>query len=790
MPDDSLTRDATMALCEAQRLAALARYDLFAAAAEPAFDEIAAFAAHICETSAAVISFVDDSREWIKSSVGLAHSEIPREHSFGGRTISGEGFLVVPDAVGDERFASNPLVAGEPHIRFYAGCAIVTPAGERIGTLAVLDPQPRVLAPLHRHSLRVLSHFVMARLELRRQSLELASRERLLDAIVDSEPECVKLLNRDGTVRMMNRAGLTMIDAESMDQIAGQPVDFLVAAEHRSAFRELAERVFRGEGGTLEFRITGLKGTTRWLETHAVPLRDQTGQVTSLLGITRDITERKRADEALRESERNYRMLFQQATEGIVVTDASGRFLEVNPALCSMVGYSREELMPMCVMDFVLPEEQTRVGPEIERLASGDVVASEWRGLKKDGTVFVVEVSAKRLDDGRILAFVRDVTERTTLQARLLHAQTMESIGRLAGGVAHDFNNLLTVITGMADLVASSLPESDPRRDDVEEIRTAGERAAALTRQLLAVSRRQILKPEVLNLSTVISGMLPMLSRLLGEQIQLEASLPERIGSVRADPGQIAQVILNLAVNARDAMPDGGVLTIAARDVEPDRESSAGAQPIVMLEIADSGVGIDSAVRDRIFEPFFTTKDVGRGTGLGLSTVYGIVQQSGGTITVDSARGRGTTFQISFPRVDETPRSAQPEVARRVDHGGETILLVEDERALRQLAARVLRGAGYTVIEAGTGDEALAVLDEQHPALDLVFTDVVMPGMSGHELAARVTERQPGARVLYASGYAGWARLPRGVLDDPRRFVHKPYTPDQLKRRIRSVLDS
>jgi signal transduction histidine kinase len=405
----------------------------------------------------------------------------------------------------------------------------------------------------------------------------------------------------------------------------------------------------------------------------------------------------------------------------------------------------------------------------------------------------------------RIVGTATDVTEQVHLQEQFLQAQKMESVGRLAGGIAHDFNNLLTVINGTADLVMANLDSIDPLRQELEQIRLAGDRAATLTGQLLALSRRQILQPEILNLNEVIGDMRGMLRRLIGEDIQLVFQLSGQLSGqpsgqlarVRVDPGQIEQVILNLAVNAQDAMPDGGTLLIETREVLldlawPATHPSTVPGRHVMLAVSDTGIGMDEATRQRIFEPFFTTKDQGKGTGLGLSTVYGIVEQSNGTIWVYSEPGKGTTFKIYLPCLNEAPQQQSPArgETRTGTHGHETILLVEDEQAVRSLTKRILESAGYTVLQAGNGSEALALLDRHGSPIDLLLTDVVMPGMNGRELATRIASVRPQMKVLYTSGYTDDAILRHGVLDDTSRFISKPYAPLELTRRVRDVLDA
>jgi CheY-like chemotaxis protein len=371
----------------------------------------------------------------------------------------------------------------------------------------------------------------------------------------------------------------------------------------------------------------------------------------------------------------------------------------------------------------------------------------------------------------------------------------METVGRLAGGIAHDFNNLLTVISGSAELASAGLSEGDPLCLELQEIRQAAERAAALTRQLLAFSRRQMMKPEVLSLSRMVLGMRGMLQRLLGEDIDLDVVATEAGASVLADPGQIEQVVMNLAVNARDAMPAGGRLTIETREVELDQADVAAhpslrSGPHVLLSVADTGIGMDEETRARLFEPFFTTKEVGKGTGLGLATVYGIVRQSGGSIGVDSDILGGTTFEIYLPRVENTEHEDRPAGTEEGRSGTETILVVEDQEALRQLTTRMLRSAGYRVIPAGDGEEALLLLERHDGPVHLVLTDVVLPGINGRDLATRIAQVRPEAEILYTSGYTDDAVLRHGVLDKAVHFIAKPYTVAELRRKIRELLDS
>ncbi|MCX6543698.1 MAG: response regulator [Acidobacteria bacterium] len=383
---------------------------------------------------------------------------------------------------------------------------------------------------------------------------------------------------------------------------------------------------------------------------------------------------------------------------------------------------------------------------------------------------------------------------RKKLQAQLLQAQKMESVGRLAGGIAHDFNNLLTVINGTAALASMGLAGDDPLRLDLQEIGRAGERAAALTRQLLAFSHMQVMQPIVMNLGAAVADLRRMLQRLIGEDVDLILKPGPGMGCVRADPGQIEQVIMNLVVNARAAMPTGGSLTIETRSVDLDEAFAANHPPIqpgphVLLAVSDTGVGMDEATRDRIFEPFFTTKPLGQGTGLGLATVRGIVTQSRGSIWVDTELGRGTRFEIYLPRIDEAPSVVRPARTRVVAGGTETILIVEDDLALRHLATRMIQAAGYTVLTASNGEEALLRMERHREPVHLMLTDMVMPGIHGSELATRLAETRPEIKVLYMSGYTDDAVARHGALGSAIHFIAKPFTAGNLTLKMREMLD-
>src|SRR6267378_3111158 len=507
--------------------------------------------------------------------------------------------------------------------------------------------------------------------------------------------------------------------------------------------------------------------------------------------------ERKRAEEGLLENERRYRLLFQANPEAMWVYDFETlRFLAVNAAALRRYGFSEEEFLAMTVRDIRPASELARFEETLHNDTGGTFTG--FRHRRKDGTLIDVDIESQPITfAGRParLVLARDVTARRQLEEQLRQAQKMEAVGQLAGGIAHDFNNLLTAILGCTQLLLHATPPEDARREDVEEIKNAGLRAAELTRQLLAFSRRQVLAPKLLDMNAVVANMDKMLRRLIGEDVALVTQLAADLGPVSADPGQLEQVLLNLAVNARDAMPQGGRLTIETANVVLTEEYSERHHRLppgqyVLLAVSDTGVGMDEATQKHLFEPFFTTKEVGKGTGLGLATVYGIVKQSGGYIWVYSESGHGTTVKIYLPRVPGVAEAPVPVTEPTPVRGGdETVLLVEDAAPVRTLARRSLEARGYRVLEAPDGPAALALSASHGGGIDILVNDVVMPGMSGRELAERLAPQRPTMKVLYTSGYTDDTMVRQGVLNAGVAFLQKPFVPDTLTRKVREVLD-
>jgi PAS domain S-box-containing protein len=509
--------------------------------------------------------------------------------------------------------------------------------------------------------------------------------------------------------------------------------------------------------------------------------------------------DRKRNEQALRRSETCYRSLVQTAVYGIYRASLEGHFLDVNPALIGMLGYnSALEVLSLDPQKdvFVDPAEHTRLVDEFRR--SGRMDGFEVRWKRKDAAIITVRISGRSVAGDEptdvLEGIAEDITERRVLEDQFRQAQKMEAVGRLAGGIAHDFNNLLMVISGYTEVMLDQLTLGHPLYAKAEAIQQASDRATTLTRQLLAFSRKQLLELKVIDVNAIVADMERLLRPLIGEDIELSTSLAPAVGCTRADAGQLEQVIMNLVVNAKDAMPNGGKISIRTASVTLDdsyRPENIFIKngPYVMIAVSDNGEGMDRETQARIFEPFFTTKEKGKGTGLGLSTVYGIIKQSGGYVFVQSELGRGTVFTIYFPRVDEPSDAigAAP-VALAAVGGTETVLLVEDEDSVRQLVRETLESRGYRVLEAANGADALTLAATHSDPIHLVITDVVMPGLNGHELVQQLQSARPGLKVLYLSGYAQDAFPSTAAADSQKTFLQKPFTLQSLSRKVREIL--
>jgi PAS domain S-box-containing protein len=657
----------------------------------------------------------------------------------------------------------------------------------------------------------------MAREHSHRIELELLTRARERAMLRQSEQryrdffenakDVMYVHDLKGQYTLVNRAAERLM-GYSKDELLKMRIDEVVPAEYVDKVRGVLKQKLTDRIPTVyEVEVTSKDGKRIPVEVNS-RLIYENGAPVGVQGTARDITERWRHQEALRESEERFRNLFENAKDVLFTCDLYGNFTSLNQAGVDLMGYSLAEALESNFARVVAPEYLNVAAQMIAGKSKGDVKTSyELEVLTKFGERILVEISSRSVyREGQpigVQGSARNITERRQAeealrasQLQLQQSQKLEAIGQLAGGVAHDFNNLLTAIIGYSDLSLRHTDLNEQIRRNLEEIKRAADRAASLTRQLLAFSRKQILEPKVLSLNHVVKDMHKMLRRMIGEDIELTTNLPQNLGSVKVDPGQIEQIIMNLVLNARDAMPRGGKITIETANITLDEKYASKHVPVqsgdyVMLAVSDTGEGMDRETQSHVFEPFFTTKEAGKGTGLGLSTVYGIVKQSGGYIWVYSEVGNGTSFKVYLPLVagSQSKLVKVPSVALTA-RGSETILLVEDEEVVRRMARIILESAGYKVFEAVGASDALRLCYEHGEEFDLMITDVIMPGMSGRVLAERVGQRCPDLPVLYMSGYTDDAIVRHGLLGDLLEFIQKPFTAESLTAKVRKILDA
>jgi PAS domain S-box-containing protein len=630
----------------------------------------------------------------------------------------------------------------------------------------------------------------------------LRSSEEHLRTLLDASVSAIVSVDERGEVTYWNRRAAELFGWPA-EEAVGRPVaDLIVPPALREGYRAALRRHLEtGDRGLVNRRT---EMTARRQDGSEVPVEVTLAEVPgrAFTAFIDDIRDRKQAEAALRRSEEHFRSLIENASDMIVVADTTRGITYLSPSVERVLGYLAEERLGRSPLELVHPDDQLKVQRLFDDTARPVAIMEPLRVRlrHRDGSWRTMEAVARRQAQegvvGGVVVNARDITEREHLEAQLLQAQKIEAVGRLAGGIAHDFNNLVTAILGYADLALRRVPAHDPLRRNVEEITRAAERAAALTQQLLAFSRKQVLQPRVLDVREVLEGAQRLLRRLIGEDIELSIRAERGVGRVRVDPVQLEQVLLNLAINARDAMPQGGRLVLEAQDVDLDeayaRDHLGGrAGRFVMLAVSDTGHGMNRETQARIFEPFFTTKEVGKGTGLGLSTVYGIVKQSGGYIWVYSEPGRGSTFKVYLPRIAETEAEAlEPEPPALPARGSETVLLVEDEDSVRQLVQELLESVGYEVLTAARPAEALRLAADYVGPLHLLVTDVVMPEMDGPELAQRLRGLRPDVRVLYLSGYSPGIVADHGVLEHGGTFLQKPFSAEALEVKVRETLDT
>ena len=623
--------------------------------------------------------------------------------------------------------------------------------------------------------------------------------EALLAAIVNSSQDAIYSGDMDGILLTWN-AGAERLYGYAAAEMVGHTVAVLTPPGREEELRGIMDGVRSGRPPSHIETVRRRKdGTLIPVAMTISPVRNTRGVIIGASVIARNISERLRAEAERQQAESQYRELVEGVRDVVFSLAPDGTITSLNPAFDRITGMRAAEWIGRPFVELLHPDDLARAQQEYraalreEHLANPPLRIRTVNGGWRAGEFHLTP----HRHEGRLISVLgigRDVSERMELEGQLRQAQKMEAVGRLAGGIAHDFNNLLTVIISSGQFLLESQSPDDPGRADTEEIVKAGQRAAELTRQLLAFSRRQVLEPKTLDLNQVVGDLERLLRRLIGEDVRL-LTIPGRdLGLVRADPGQIEQVVANLVVNARDAMPGGGTLTILTRNIERDslavRTNPAAARgPYVVLSVRDTGTGMSEDVKNHVFEPFFTTKDSGKGTGLGLSTAFGIVQQSGGFIRVETELGRGTMFEVYLPRVDAASTTPERGGAPGPLRGTETVLVVEDNRAVRDLAVRVLRGYGYTVLDAEGGEAGLLVAERHAGPIALLISDVVMPGMGGRALAERLGAARPGLKVLYVSGYADDSISRQGLLERGIELLQKPFTSVTLAQRVRQVLD-
>jgi two-component system cell cycle sensor histidine kinase/response regulator CckA len=704
--------------------------------------------------------------------------------------------LLAPDGKSDELVSIMAKAA-----RGEAGEPLETQRRRKDGSVVDIS---LVVSPMADPTGRIASVSTIARDITGRKKAEASVRDERDRAqqYLDTADVILLKLDKEGRILLVNRYACAVLGWTADELLGRDWTETCLPAGIRDASRTKFHDLLRGDRSITESPILTRSGEVRLFEWRCQVLRDDEGNAIGSFSSGTDITERHLAVEALRKAEERVRFALDAAGVGVWDMNCATGMVQLSEIVESQYG-----LLPgtfggtfEALIERIHPDDRQAMHDAVEKaMKSGADFSTQHRPLLPDGSVRWLSGAGRFLlgkhgEPVRGLGISQDVTERRTLEAQYQQAQKMEAIGRLAGGVAHDFNNLLTVILGYCRLLLASLAPDDPREADLAAIQTAGTRAAGLTRQLLAFSRKQIIEPTLLDLNVVVADMQSMLGRLIGEDVKVVLGLRPELGPVKADRGQVEQVVMNLALNARDAMPKGGALTIETANVELDENYakthlSVKPGPHVVLTVTDSGTGMSPEVQARLFEPFFTTKEVGKGTGLGLATVDGIVARSGGSVKVDSEIGRGTSFKVYFPRADAAPMAleAAPRVA--VPRAGtETVLVVEDEKELRELAGRLLRQEGYTVLLAANADEARHLFDE-NPSIDLLLTDVVMPGASGPELVKQLVERRPALRVIHMSGYTDEAIVHHGVLDPGIAFLPKPFSSESLGRKIREVLD-
>ena len=793
---------------EEVRLAALQEYGILDTEPERGFDDIVLIASQICQTPVALVSFVASDRQWFKARIGFDPCQTPLSQSVCAHGLAKPGLLVIPDLTADPRSRDNTLVTGEPHIRFYAGARLETADGVGLGMLCVIDTvaRPGGLTAAQGEALIALAGQVMAQLELHRMNAQLerviVERGSARARIWAVTPDLLSVITNDGRFDATNPAwGATLGWSEA--ELAATPVvQFVLPDDIEATNAVWADAVERGQPVLrFENRYRCKDGGWRWLSWVGVPKGDK------VYCSARDVTENKARDAALAERTAERDLMWQTSPDLLLLLGTDGVFRRVNPAWREVLGYDGDDLIGTRVDRLVHPDDVELTERALADASAGRLPIVENRYRHKDGSYRWVAWAAAPAGEliyatGRHVTAEHEAAEALArAEEQLRQAQKMEAIGQLTGGIAHDFNNLLTGITGSLELMQVRMAQG--RVGDVDRYLAAAQgaakRAAALTHRLLAFSRRQTLAPKPTDVRALVNGMADLISRSVGPSVELEVVHAAGLWPSLIDPSQLENAVLNLCINARDAMPDGGKITIETGNRRMDRQAAhqRGLEPgqYVSLCVSDTGTGMAPDVVARVFEPFFTTKPIGMGTGLGLSMIHGFAQQSGGTVSIYSEIGQGTTVRIYLPRhagpADgkagaEGDGAAPPEAARA--EAGETVLVVDDEPTVRMLVADVLTDLGYTAIEAGDGAAGLRVVNSD-VRIDLLVTDVGLPGgMNGRQVADAARVARPELKVLFITGYAENAVLSHGHLDPGMHVLTKPFAIEALASQIRDLI--
>ncbi|MDD2764267.1 MAG: PAS domain-containing protein [Opitutaceae bacterium] len=787
---------------EPARLSALTRYRILDTPPEAAFDDIARLAALICQTPMALITLVDKHRQWFKAAVGIKTRELPRECSFCAHAINRPTeLMVVPDATADPRFSQNPLVQGAPHVRFYAGAPLVTPEGLALGALCVVDRQSRSLTPLQQEALRMLAGQVMSRLEQRRFLADLALRLETAQhlAHVGDWQYDVASGRHDWSgeiFRILGVARKTFAPHLIGALACVHPEDRRRMHKFENALRTSTTAM------EIEHRIVRPDGQVRHVRTRAVVTRGADGQPQRFTGTLQDITESKLAGEALHQSEQRYQLVSRATSDVLWDWNLTTNTLWRSEGFGALFGFAPDEIEPGVewLSTRLHPEDRDRVINGLHQaIDSGrEMWADEYRFKRKDNAYAYVRDRGYILRNPagkgiRMVGGMTDLTERKKIEAQFLRAQRMESIGTLAGGIAHDLNNVLAPILLSIDLL--KLDADDDRLKILDTIRASAQRGSNLVRQVLAFARGFEGQRAAIDLRHLVDDLARIITETFPPKINLVNAIPSDLWAVIGDSTQLQQLLLNLAVNARDAMPEGGTLTFAADNLEVDAQHAgtspeAKPGPYVVLAITDTGTGMPPEIRDRIFEPFFTTKEVGRGTGLGLSTVHAIVKSHGGFLNVNSEVGHGTTFKIFLPADPAQTPDADRDTPIETPRGrGELVLVVDDEASIRSITRQTLEAFGYRVLTADDGAQAVAVFAQHRENVALVLIDMAMPVMDGPTAIHALLRIQPDLRIIAASGLSSNVSVGKAAVAGVKDFLPKPYSAETMLQLLREVLD-